>query len=235
MTPSSLRSALKFTALAAALGVSAYLPAWADDIPSPEARAELTTRSGQPYLVLTLPELWVSNSEKYSNAVMEFPAVSLTTGQLEVELQVNDPSVKPFFELSDDRKTVRLPKVRYEGTLLHNVRLKGAAYFPNLPTREQAGIGSKNVAVELLLAGSSVSLANLQGWPAAPVDAVTFCAARYIWTVLDDLVRLYGGVAGSVRYDKCVYSNGVGLIDISAEVPGGNRASVPYVSFRWPN
>ena len=230
-------SALKSATTGAVLGLSVCLPVWAQNVPSLEASAELATRNGQPYLIFTLPELWISPSQKFSNVVVEVSQeVSLLTGQpAEVDIQLNDPSVKPFFELSDDRKTLRLPKVRYGGTVLHNVRLKASTYFPNVPNVERGDQGLKNVAIGVVIPGGTLSLATARGWPAAPVDEATFCSARYIWGVLDALAQRYGVVAGTVRYQNCSYSNGLGLIDITVELPGGIRATVPYVSFRWLN
>ena len=229
---------MKSATTAAVLGLSVCLPVWAQNVPSLEGRAELATRNGRPYLIFTLPELWISPSQKYSNVVVEsHQEVSLATGQpQEVEIQLDDPSVKPFFELSDDRKTLRLPKVRYADTVFHNVRLKASIYITNVPNVELGGQGPKNVAVGLVIpGGTTLSLATAQGWPAAPADEATFCSARYVWGFLNDLVQLYGAVAGTVRYQNCMYSNGLGMIDISAEIPGGARATVPYLSFQWLN
>lgn len=227
---------LKSATTAAVLGLSVCLPVWSQDVPSLEAKAELTTRNGQPYWVLTLPELWISPSEKFSNPVVEISQeVSLITGQpQEVEIQLEDPSVKPFFELSSDRKTLRLPSVRYEDTLLHNVRVKAGMYLPNVPAVEKAE-GSKNVAVGVVLPEGTLSLATAQGWPAAPLDAATFCSARYVWVVLNDLAQLHGAVADTLRYQKCNYSNGLGLLDITMEMPGGSHVTIPYISFQWLN
>lgn len=235
MNPYKYLSALKSATAAAVLGITACFPVWAQNVPSLEARAELATRNGQAYLILTLPELWISDAQKYPNTVVE-----VYQGQPgELELQPDDPSVKPFFELSQDRKTLRLPRVRYEGTLLHNVRVKAPILFPSAPIAVSGNSGPKNVAVGLVVPGTTLSLTTLQGWPAAPADEATFCSARHVWGMLDTLVQIYGAgagaVAGSVRYSKCMYSNGLGLIDITAEIPGGTRATVPNVSFQWLN